>query len=123
MCRSHRPWIPLVFLFTVVGAAIGLSGPTWSADLAAIAIQVDAHELPRRLVHTTLDIPCQPGPLRLWYPKWIPGTHGPKGRVEDVAGLRIETADGKSITWKRDEFDLHCFTLRVCFGRGRAQAR
>jgi predicted metalloprotease with PDZ domain len=78
-----------------------------------MTIDVDASEITRRLVHTTLEIPCKPGPLRLWYPKWIPGAHGPKGRVEDIGGLRIETSEGTPIPWKRDEIELHCFTIRV----------
>lgn len=84
-----------------------------AADAPAVAIEVDARDLPRKLLHTTLDIPCKPGPLRLWYPKWVPGTHGPYGRVEDVAGFRVETLDGTSVPWTRDEVELHCFVLRV----------
>jgi predicted metalloprotease with PDZ domain len=84
-----------------------------AADPPALAVEVDARELPRRLLHTTIDIPCKPGPLRLWYPKWFPGSHGPQGRVEDIAGLRVEAADGRVIPWRRDEVDLHCFSLNV----------
>lgn len=88
-------------------------GPAVGADAPALTVEVDARDLPRRLVHTTLDIPCQPGPLRLVYPKWFPGSHGPHGRVEDVAGLRVETADGKAVPWTRDEVDLHRFLVTV----------
>ena len=85
----------------------------WAADSLPILIDVDASEITRKLVHTTMEIPCKPGAMRLWYPKWIPGTHGPKGRVEDVGGLRIETAEGTPIPWKRDEVELHCFVVKV----------
>ncbi|MBA4192071.1 MAG: peptidase M61, partial [Planctomycetaceae bacterium] len=87
-----------------------------AADAPGITIEVDARELPRRLVHTTLDIPCKPGPLRLVYPKWFPGSHGPHGRVEDIAGLRIETYDGTAVPWTRDEVDLHLFVVKVPAG-------
>ncbi|MDY3561868.1 PDZ domain-containing protein [Gemmata sp. JC673] len=87
--------------------------PAVGADAPALAIEVDARELPRRLVHTTLDIPCKPGPLRLVYPKWFPGSHGPHGRVEDVAGLRIETDNGTVVRWTRDEVDLYRFVVTV----------
>ncbi len=103
----------LVYLMSVLMTGMLVRSQAFGADIPPITIQVDARELPRRLVHTTLDIPCQPGPLRLWYPKWIPGSHAPKGRVEDVGGLRIETSDGTSIPWKRDEIEMHCFTLKV----------
>jgi predicted metalloprotease with PDZ domain len=75
-----------------------------------IQVEVDASEAARRLFHARLVIPCDPGPLTLLYPKWIPGEHGPTGPVNDVAGLRI-TAGGKTIPWRRDELDvnaIHC---------------
>ncbi len=88
-------------------------GRAAAADAPGLALEVDARELPRRLIHSTLDVPCKPGPLRLWYPKWSPGSHGPHGRVEDVAGLRVETPAGAPLPWTRDEVELHCFVVRV----------
>lgn len=102
--------------FRSAAAVVGLLiivVPRAAADAPAVGIEVDARELARRLIRTTLDIPCKPGPLRLWYPKWFPGSHGPHGRVEDVAGLRVETPDGNVIPWKRDEVNMHCFAVRV----------
>src|SRR5262245_63652561 len=100
----------------LAAALVGLClavGPAAAADAPAVAVEVDARELPRKLLHTTLDIPCKPGPLRLWYPKWIPGSHGPSGRVEDVAGFRVETPQGAPVPWARDEVELHCFVIKV----------
>src|SRR5262249_15129286 len=48
-----------------------------------------------------------PGKLALWYPKWVPGTHSPCGPVQDVAGLRVETARGEPVPWRRDETDVY----------------
>src|SRR5438067_11560008 len=90
---------------------------------AALDVEVDARELPRRLLHTRLTIPCQPGQLRLWYPKWIPGTHGPYGRAEDVGGLRVETADGKPLPWRRDEVELSCVSCDVPGGNRDVRVR
>ena len=81
----------------------------------AIDIEVDARDLPRKLVRTTMTIPCEPGKLRLWYPKWIPGSHGPFGRLEDVGGLKI-VAGGKALPWKRDEVELNCVACDVPTG-------
>lgn len=78
-----------------------------------IQATVDARELSRRLLHTSLKVPCQSGKLRLWYPKWIPGTHGPNGHVEDIGGLRIESANGKAIPWQRDDINLHCILCEI----------
>src|SRR5262245_49764484 len=97
-------------------ALVGLclvAGPAPAADAPAIAVEVDARDLPRRLLHTTLHIPCKPGTLRLWYPKWFPGSHGPHGRVEDVAGFRVETQEGTALPWARDEVELYCFVVKV----------
>src|SRR5215470_12202378 len=96
----------------LVGLCLAV-GPAAAADAPAIAVEVDARDLPRKLLHTTLLIPCKPGTVRLWYPKWFPGSHGPHGRVEDVAGFRVETPDGTAVPWARDEVELHCFVVRV----------
>ncbi len=68
-------------------------------------IEVDARDLPRRLLHTRIDMPCQPGKLKLWFPKWVPGTHGPYGPVQNVGGLRIQTPQAKLLAWRRDEIE------------------
>ncbi len=45
--------------------------------------------------------------LKLWYPKWVPGTHGPSNPVQNVGGLVLETSDGKRLNWQRDELELY----------------
>ena len=64
---------------TWAGAAApnAMAGPT-------LKIEVDARDLPRRLLHTRIHVPCRPGKLALWFPKWVPGAHGPLGPVQDV---------------------------------------
>src|SRR5690348_2805350 len=57
-------------------------------------------------------IPVAPGPLTLYYPKWIPGEHGPDGPLGNVAGLFFE-ADGKALAWHRDPVDMFAFHLDV----------
>jgi predicted metalloprotease with PDZ domain len=69
-------------------------------------VEVDARDLPRRLLHTTIQLPCPPGPLAFWYPKWIQGTHGKSGPLVNVAGLRLEDQQGRSIPWHRDDIEL-----------------
>jgi predicted metalloprotease with PDZ domain len=80
---------------------------------STIEIAVDARDLPRRLLHSRISIGCEPGPLVLWYPKWIPGTHAPCGPVDTMAGLKIETADGKVIAWRRDPIELYRMNCEV----------
>ena len=35
----------------------------WAADSLPILIDVDASEITRKLVHTTMEIPCKPGAM------------------------------------------------------------
>ncbi len=79
-------------------------------DQASITLTVDATDAPRKILHSRESISVHPGHLTLFYPKWIPGEHGPTGPVVDMAGLKI-TARGKTIPWRRDleeMFAIHC---------------
>src|SRR5262245_11643215 len=78
-----------------------------------LGIDVDARDLPRRLVHTRIQVPCQPGELKLWFPKWVPGTHGPCGPIQNVGGLYVETPDGKKLDWRRDDIELYRIVCQV----------
>ena len=57
-------------------------------------------------------IPAEPGPKTLYYPKWIPGTHGPSGPIADLAGLKMQ-AGGKPVSWKRDDIDMYAIHCTV----------
>src|SRR5215831_2070150 len=85
---------------------------TTSSFAAPIVLQVDATEAPRKVYHAELHIPAAPGPLTLFYPKWIPGDHAPSGPINDLAGLRI-TANGQPLFWKRDPIELFAFHIEV----------
>jgi len=77
-----------------------------------LALDVDAREAPRRIVHVSLKVPARPGPMALVYPKWLPGEHGPTGPITDLVGLRIRGA-GQSIPWQRDPADMFRFQFEV----------
>jgi predicted metalloprotease with PDZ domain len=82
------------------------------ADLAPVQLEVDATDAPHQLLHTRLHIPAAPGPLTLYYPKWMPGEHLPGGPVNDVTGLEF-SARGKPLSWQRDPVDMFAFHLEV----------
>ncbi|HEV8632074.1 MAG TPA: M61 family peptidase [Thermoanaerobaculia bacterium] len=80
-----------------------------------IHIEADLRDAPRNLVHARLVIPAAPGPLTLYYPKWIPGEHSPSGPVRDLAGLHFR-AGGQEIPWHRDPLDMFALELDVPAG-------
>jgi predicted metalloprotease with PDZ domain len=82
------------------------------AQSGDIALSVDATSVPEKLLHVEEVLPVHTGPLTLYYPKWIPGEHGPDGPVSDLSGLKFE-ADGKTVPWKRDLLDVFTFHLDV----------
>jgi predicted metalloprotease with PDZ domain len=97
----------LLFEAAVLGAAVlpAQTGP-------AIALTLDATQAPEKILHTRMVMPVKPGPLTLYYPKWIPGEHTPSGPVGSVAGLKF-MAEGKLIPWRRDLLDVFTFHVDV----------
>jgi predicted metalloprotease with PDZ domain len=91
------------------------------AQNTPIALNVDASDAPRMILHARLVIPAAPGKLTLVYPKWIPGEHAPTGPVTDLVGLKL-TAGGKSLNWQRDAEDMFAFHLEVPPGADRVEA-
>src|SRR5207247_4670474 len=81
--------------------AFGLALPVLAAPAPHVTISLDATEAPRKIFHAHLTIPASPGTLTLYYPKWIPGEHGPTGHSEDLAGLKV-TANGQLLKLRRD---------------------
>ena len=89
--------------------------PTDTPYPGTLTLQVDATDLDRRIFNIRETVPVVPGPLRLYHPQWLPGNHGPTGRIGDLAGLQI-SAGGTPIAWKRDPLDAYAFTLEVPAG-------
>ena len=88
--------------------AAAMSGP--------ITLVVDASKAPaQNIVKTHEVIPVQPGPLTLYYPKWIPGEHAPSGPIQNVAEL-VVTGGGTRLPWHRDPENLYAFKLDVPAG-------
>lgn len=81
----------------------------------AMTLAVDATDAARNVVHTRLAIPVRPGPLTLFYPKWIPGEHSPTGPINDLVGLKL-SASGKPIAWRRDDVEMFAFHCDIPAG-------
>ena len=82
---------------------------------------MDATGTQQKLLHIHEVIPVKPGPLTLYYPKWIPGEHGPEGPISSLSGLKFE-ADGKTIPWQRDLLDVFTFHLDIPAGVSKLDA-
>lgn len=79
---------------------------------ATVALSVRLPDPVQKLLYVHEVIPVAPGPLTLYYPKWIPGDHSPDGPVNELMGLEV-SANGKRIAWHRDELDRYTFHLTV----------
>ena len=78
-------------------------------------LRVDATDAPRNILHATLTIPVNAGPLTLVYPKWLPGNHRPTGPIQNFTGLHFKAA-GKELDWQRDLEDMYAFHLQIPAG-------
>lgn len=79
---------------------------------APIEIAADLTDAPRKILRADLRIPVRPGPLTLFFPEWIPGEHAPTGPIEGLAGLFFH-ANGRELTWKRDEINMYALHLTI----------
>lgn len=108
--RLIRRWVPLISVLSSTLLLAAMAAP--SARAEDITLSVDASQSPMHILHAKLVLPVKPGPLTLYYPKWIPGDHGPNGPVSSLTGLKLEV-DGKTVPWKRDLLDVFTFHVDV----------
>lgn len=83
-----------------------------AGQIQPIILEVDAREAPRKILHARLTIPVTPGPLTLYYPKWLPGEHGPTGPILNLAGLKL-SAGGQTLSWQRDPLEMYAFRCQI----------
>src|SRR3954447_15256236 len=107
-------------MFYFAACLFGLTATIVFAD-EAIQLTVDATRTPQKILRTHLVLPVKPGPLTLYYPKWIPGEHGPNGPITSLTGLRFQ-ANGKTVAWQRDLLDVFTFHLDIPAGMSRLEA-
>jgi predicted metalloprotease with PDZ domain len=115
---SHHASNRTVLIVFSLLAATALAAPPKKPvkpPAPTITIALDATEAPRKIFHARLTIPAAPGTLTLYYPKWIPGEHGPTGPIENLAGLKF-TANGQELQWRRDLLDGWTFHVQVPAG-------
>jgi predicted metalloprotease with PDZ domain len=100
---------PLVFLAVVFASANASAAVTMRAE-------IDARDLAKSLLHAKISMPVSPGSVELWYPKWVPGVHGPVGPVRNIGEFKVTSADGKPIKWSRESHETSRFVCEVPAG-------
>jgi predicted metalloprotease with PDZ domain len=118
--NRNRIRVSKLALVAVVLAA-GHAARAQNPPPGPIMISVDATHAPQRILRSKLEIPVQPGPLTLYYPKWMPADHSPDGPIPNLAGLKF-TAGGKEIVWHQDLVDMYAFNLDIPEGTNSIEA-
>ncbi|HLV96110.1 MAG TPA: hypothetical protein VKS44_13030 [Candidatus Acidoferrales bacterium] len=118
--NSKRAGLFLALLCLML--AVSFASSAVFAQSGTISLTVDATKTPQKFIPCTEVIPVKPGPLTLYYPKWIPGEHSPSGPIVNLTGLKF-TANGQTIPWRRDLTDVFTFHLDVPAGADRVEAK
>lgn len=108
----HRASFALAALLVLLSCISAAQKNVLKSAPPKMTLFVDATEAPRKIFHAKLTIPVTPGTATLYYPKWIPGEHGPTGPIADLAGTKF-TAGGKELTWHRDPADMYAILVDV----------
>ncbi|MDR3451716.1 MAG: peptidase M61, partial [Rhodoferax sp.] len=87
-----------------------------------VTLDVDATQTPEKILHVREMIPVKPGEATIYYPKWIPGEHGPDGPISTVTGLHFY-AGGNEVAWHRDLVDVFTFHVDIPAGVTALEAR
>src|SRR6202021_3310613 len=96
-CRSRIFFCVAIFFLASISV--------FAANAPTKARSVDASNAPRKMFHAQLRIPAKPGTLTLYYPKWIPGEHGPTGPITDLTGLKFPPRE-KTLRWREHLHDV-----------------
>jgi predicted metalloprotease with PDZ domain len=104
----------------VLASARDIPAPQDVVYPGTLTLSVDLTDLDRRLFLVRESLPVKAGPLTLLYPQWLPGTHGPNGPVNLLAGLMI-TARGQRVPWLRDPVNVYAFHVDVPAGADRLE--
>ncbi len=85
------------------------------AQNTPVRIAADLSDAPRKLYHAEIDLPVSGTEATFISPQWIPGTHRPLGPADAITGV-VFTANGKPLTWRRDDVNLYEFHVSIPVG-------
>jgi predicted metalloprotease with PDZ domain len=97
----------LAALLIFASAPIALATAPAAAAEAKLTVALDATQAPQKIYHIKERIDgLAPGAFTFYYPKWIPGYHGPVGPIEGVVSLKVSSG-GRTLEWRRDLVDMY----------------
>jgi predicted metalloprotease with PDZ domain len=117
--RSVATIVALGFLGTASAAGLipepNANAVPYATKANPETLVLDARLAGRGIAISTMHIPVRPGPFTFVYPKWIPGYHSPAGVLADISQLTV-SADGRTLTWRRDKVDMYAFHVMIPAG-------
>jgi predicted metalloprotease with PDZ domain len=113
----------LSFCATALAISLCVFGPAPAAEPNANAqpyatqanpetLVLDARNVGRGLMTSTMRIPVKPGPFTFVYPAWTPGEHGPTGPIANLSEIKV-SANGQALEWRRDPVNMYAFHVDV----------
>jgi len=110
--------IPEKFLCLVLGLLLPSVCAIRSGEPMQVAI--DCTRPQRGYIESTCVIPVTKmdtvQTVPLWYPKWVPGSHGPGGPIANVAGMTITGPRGETLNWVRTGGEVYRIEVDVPAG-------
>jgi predicted metalloprotease with PDZ domain len=81
-----------------------------------LRVHVDATNIEQKLFSVEQSIKLSPDQfgkrLTVYFPKWIPGEHGPSGPLINLSGLQFFIGD-RPVVWKRDDEEPYSFHIEL----------
>ena len=109
--------ISLYVFATAPAAGANANVQPYASQADPETLVLDARNVGRGLMTSTMRIPVKPGPFTFVYPAWTPGEHGPTGPLANLAEIKV-SADGHALEWQRDRVDMYAFHVDVPRGIG-----
>ncbi len=107
------PALPCPFLHPrLMSKPASCRSPKARPATSLIQLEVDATDTTHKVLPVRMVLPVSAGPLRLHYPRWLPGHHSPYGPIQMLAGLSIQ-AGSRTLAWTRDPADVCTFGVDI----------
>ncbi len=111
----------LLSLFTAAISGANISHALEKNDSSSLMhLFIDCSNPGRGLIEAKLTIPvaasAKGGEISLWYPKWVPGSHGPGGPIANIAGLQVHNLSGERLNWRRTPGEVYRLEVEVPSG-------